>query len=94
MNAFQIGFTTFKWDEKVNAYISRPFNVYVWPHSDILGDRVMQFKTSCIKFLMQNNFNYNKLFQEGVNYQRLADEALIRQKIELRPEYDIIKSVT
>ena len=93
-NAFQIGWTTYKWDENQSCYVSRPFNAYVWPHSDILGDRVNQFKSSNIKFLMQHNFDFNKLFKEGINYQRLSDEALVRQKIDLRPEYDIVKSVT
>jgi len=43
---------------------------------------------------MQHNFDFNKLFKEGINYQRLSDETLIRQMIDLRPEYDIIKSVS
>ena len=43
---------------------------------------------------MQHNFDFNKLFKEGINYQRLSDSALVRQKIDLRPEYDIVKSVT
>ena len=64
----------------------------MWPHSDILGDQVTQFKASNIKFLMQHGFDFNKLFKEGVNYQRLASEALVRQKIELRPEYQIIQA--
>ena len=38
MNAFQIGVCCFKWDTKRSTYTSRPFNVFVWPHSDILGD--------------------------------------------------------
>ena len=38
MNAFQVGVCTFKWDARRSTYCSRPFNVYVWPHSEILGD--------------------------------------------------------
>lgn len=30
---------------------------------------------------MKHNFNFNKLFVEGVNYQRLCDEQLVRDKI-------------
>ena len=74
MNAFQIGVCCFKWDQRRSTYTSRPFNVYVWPHSEILGDSVMQFKTSNIRFLMKNNFDFNKLFEKGVNYQRLSNE--------------------
>ena len=38
MNAFQIGVCCFKWDPRRTTYASRPFNAYVWPHSEILGD--------------------------------------------------------
>ena len=94
MNAFQIGVVTFRWDAKRSQYTSRPFNVYVWPHSDIIEDRVTRFKASNLKFLVKHHFDFNKLFVEGVNYQRLSNEALIKQKIELRPEFQIIQSVS
>jgi hypothetical protein len=84
MNAFQVGVCCFKWDPRHASYTSRPFNVYVWPHSEILGDQTMQFKTSNIRFLMKHNFDFNKLFNLGVNYQRLSDQALIREKIAQR----------
>ena len=84
MNAFQVGVCCFKWDNKKGSYTSRPFNVYVWPHSEILQDSTMQFKVSNIRFLMRHNFDFNKLFNMGVNYQRLCDQELIRQKIAQR----------
>lgn len=62
MNAFQFGVTTFKWDEKAYKYVMRPFNFYVFPNSQIMDKKVMQFDTSCINFLMQNKFDFNKLF--------------------------------
>ena len=68
MNAFQIGICTFKWDKKQNCYISRPFNFDVFPHSEILGNKTLQFKASNIRFLIKNHFDFNKLFSEGVNY--------------------------
>ena len=68
MNAFQIGVCCFKWDPRRTTYASRPFNAYVWPHSEILGDQTMQFKASNIRFLMKHNFDFNKLFTLGVNY--------------------------
>ena len=58
--------------------MSRPFNVYVWRHSDILGDPINQFKSSNIRFLMKHGFDFNKLFNLGVNYQRLEDMELIK----------------
>ena len=51
----------------------RPFNFYVWPNSTIMDKQIMQFDVSSIKFLMQSHFDFNKLFREGISYQRLAD---------------------
>ena len=79
-----MGVCTFKWDARRQTYTSRPFNVYTWPHSEILGDSTMQFKTSNIRFLMKHNFDFNKLFNLGVNYQRLCNQDLIREKIAQR----------
>lgn len=76
-----MGVCCFKWDARRATYSSRPFNVYVWPHSEILGDSTMQFKTSNIRFLMKHNFDFNKLFNLGVNYQRLSDQQAVRDKI-------------
>jgi hypothetical protein len=41
----------------------------------------MQFDVSSVKFLMQNNFDFNKLFREGISYQRLCDKALIESRL-------------
>ena len=76
-----MGVCTFKWDAERLCYTSRPFNVYVWPHSEILGDQTMQFKASNLRFLMKHNFDFNKLFNLGVNYQRLSNGELIAEKI-------------
>ena len=63
MNAFQIGIATFKWDHVAKKYSIRPFNIYTFPNSTIMDKRVMQFDNSSVKFLMQNNFDFNKLFK-------------------------------
>lgn len=73
MNAFQIGVCTFKWDAKKSCYVSRPFNAYVFPQSEMMGDAVLQFKSSNIRFLMKNHFDFNKLFTDGVNYRRMSE---------------------
>ena len=41
----------------------------------------MQFKASNLRFLMKHNFDFNKLFNLGVNYQRLSNSELIAEKI-------------
>jgi hypothetical protein len=68
MNAFQIGVATYKWDAAKKKYSIRPFNFYVFPTTSMMGKRTMQFNTSNINFLMSNNFDFNKLFREGINY--------------------------
>jgi poly(A)-specific ribonuclease len=84
MNAFQIGLATFKWDPKLNKYIIRPFNFYVWPNSNLMDKSIMQFATSNVNFLIQNNFNFNKLFKEGLSYQRISDKNLILKQIAIK----------
>ena len=81
MNAFQFGFATFKWNRHTKSYMSRPFNVNVWPGSDILGRQVIQFKPNNVKFLSKHQFDFNKLFKTGVSYQRLDDIELVKEKI-------------
>ena len=89
-NAFQIGLATFKWDPKDLCYVSRPFNVYLFPHSDNyfnVGDhqKILQFTPSCLRFNMRNNFNFNRLFRMGVNYHRLnTDKEIIRKLVEIK----------
>lgn len=34
-----------------------------------------------MKFLLQNKFDFNKLFRVGINYERLEDKPIIHQRI-------------
>jgi len=68
MNAFQIGIVTFKFDGE--KYVARPFNFYCFPSSDLLEEKTMSFKPKTVEFLRKNHFDFNKMFSEGVNYQR------------------------
>jgi hypothetical protein len=52
----------------------------VFPHSEMTGTKTLQFKASNIRFLIKNNFDFNKLFTLGVNYQRLSDKETILKK--------------
>ena len=80
MNAFQIGLSTFKWDEAEKKYVARPFNIYLFPYSENYMEindeqKVLQFTTSCLRFNIKNRFDFNKLFRMGLNYRRLFTEA-------------------
>ena len=64
----------------------------MWPHSDILGDQVTQFKASNVKFLMQHGFDFNKLFKDGISYLRPDDVQRLRSEMEERhAKYDEIR---
>lgn len=43
--AFQVGLCTFKWDDELKKYTSRPFSFYVFPRSTI-NDQTMLFQVS------------------------------------------------
>ena len=93
MYAFQIGIATFIWDQENMKYVSRPFNIYLFPHSpnqiNINGiQKILQFSTSCLKFNLRNKFDFNKLFSSGINYRQLTSEraqvlSLIEQRVDI-----------
>ena len=93
MNAFQFGVATYKWDAKKNSYICRPFNFYIMQHSEILGDPVLQFKASNIKFLTKHGFDFNKLFTSGITFQRLSDKQMVRDKIEQKTDLALLGGI-
>mmetsp|Transcript_15556 Transcript_15556/g.15118 ORF Transcript_15556/g.15118 Transcript_15556/m.15118 type:complete len:130 (+) Transcript_15556:7-396(+) len=64
MFAFQWGICTFHWHN--NKYICRPFNFYVFPMSKLFPSTVLQFQASSVRFLMENHFDFNKLFASGI----------------------------
>lgn len=47
----------------------RPFNFYVWPAAQgMLDQGITQFDPSAVQFLCSNNFDFNKLFRQGLGY--------------------------
>lgn len=84
MSAFQIGLTTYKWDSEISCYTPRPFIVQVWPHSDLLPNQVKRFPVKHTRKLRQDGFDFNKLLNLGVNYQRLSDIGRVKAAIDRR----------
>lgn len=69
MNAFQIGIATYTWDSRKMRYLMRPFNFYAFKHSDLMEKQGnLMFDSSAVTFLIQNKFNFNKMFAEGISY--------------------------
>lgn len=81
MNAFQFGVVTYKWDSKTRTYMMRPFNFYCFPNSKLLDKKIVQFDSSTLKFLLDNNFDFNKLFKDGINYSRLSEKDQINERM-------------
>lgn len=81
MNAFQFGVVTFKWNSQTSSYMMRPFNFYCFPNSKLMDKKIVQFDSSTLKFLLDNNFDFNKLFKEGINYTRLSEKDQIEERM-------------
>lgn len=64
MNTFQVGLAAYIWHE--DRYLCRPFNFYVFKNSTLYDSTVLQFQTSCLRFLRENHFDFNKLFSQGI----------------------------
>jgi hypothetical protein len=41
---------------------------------------VFPFQASCIKFLRDNHFDFNKLFSSGITYQKMSHAADVRAR--------------
>lgn len=82
----QFGLCTFHYNAKKDKYTNRAFNFYVWPkpYSRSAPDPRFVCQTSSIDFLINQDFDFNKLFKEGVTYLRPCDEAKIREAIKER----------
>ena len=72
----QFGLCTFHYNAKKNNYSNRAFNFYLWPKpfNRQATDRHFVCQTSSIDFLSQHNFDFNKLFKEGITYMRPDEE--------------------
>ena len=79
----QFGVCTFQYDSKTDQFTNRAFNFYVWPRpfSRIAPDPRFMCQTSSIDFLVGQNFDFNKLFKDGISYLRSSDEDKIRKGI-------------
>ncbi|GAB5592093.1 hypothetical protein Unana1_06993 [Umbelopsis nana] len=66
----QFGLACFKWDGERHAYVARPFNFYIFPNGEPreASERFFTCSSSSLTFLMECNFDFNKLIKEGISY--------------------------
>ena len=77
----QFGLCTFTWNKKQESYIAKPFNFYIFPKvwNRQCPDIRFLCQSSSIDFLTEHNFDFNKLFREGISYLRPYDEQKLKE---------------
>jgi poly(A)-specific ribonuclease len=66
----QFGLACFTWDTESQAYVAKPFNFYIFPNGEPreAGERFFTCSSSSLTFLMECNFDFNKMVKEGISY--------------------------
>jgi len=84
----QFGLCTFHYEPSTDTYSNQAFNFYVWPRpcSRTAPDPRFLCQTSSIDFLTNQNFDFNKLFKQGVSYLRPAELDKLRDSLKGRQE--------
>ena len=92
----QFGLCTFSWDRNQELYIARPFNFYIFPTiwNRQCPDVRFLCQSSSIDFLSEHNFDFNKLFREGISYLRPFDEQKLREHFLSRNAQDSFTSAS
>jgi len=78
----QYGICLFTWNEENNRYTAFPFtfNVYPRPYKRYFNDVMFMVQSSCLDFLSQNNFDFNKLFYESISFVHPSTEKKVKDK--------------
>lgn len=92
----QFGLCTFEWDNELELYIAKPFNFYIFPKvwNRQCPDVRFLCQSSSIDFLTEHNFDFNKLFYEGISYLRPHDEQKLRDHFIARNTQDSFTSTS
>ena len=92
----QFGLCTFTWDKKQESYIAKPFNFYIFPKvwNRQCPDVRFLCQSSSIDFLTEHNFDFNKLFREGISYLRPYDAQKLREHFLARKAQDSFTSTS
>jgi len=84
----QFGLCTFHYDPVTDTFSNQAFNIYVWPRpcSRNAPDPRFLCQTSSIDFLTNQNFDFNKLFKQGVSYLRPAELEKLKDTLKGRQQ--------
>ncbi|KAI8616793.1 ribonuclease H-like domain-containing protein [Chytriomyces sp. MP71] len=81
----QFGVATFTWDPVIKKYVSKAFN---FPIFGVTGKQLFSLErrflveSGAVDFLIQNNFNFDETFKNGIPYVRYDEEARARAAID------------
>ncbi|KAJ3069741.1 hypothetical protein HDU98_007197 [Podochytrium sp. JEL0797] len=80
----QFGVAMFTWDSGLRKYVVSAFNFPVFPQAgkQVLGlDRRFLVESSAVDFLLNQGFNFDNTFKNGIPYVRFDEEEIARSNI-------------
>nr|XP_012151358.1 PREDICTED: poly(A)-specific ribonuclease PARN-like isoform X2 [Megachile rotundata] len=82
----QFGLSVFTFDKEANKYNQRSYNFYVFPRplNCAAPDCRFMCQTSCLSFLANQGFDFNKLFKLGIPYLTMTEEEKLTKRLEKR----------
>ncbi|XP_003726420.1 pre-piRNA 3'-exonuclease trimmer [Strongylocentrotus purpuratus] len=81
----QLGVSAFVKVPNTNTYEAHTYNFHLFPRSISSLDARFTCQASSIEFLCKHNFNFNKLFYEGVSYLTRDEEEELRSQAQTKP---------
>ena len=78
----QYGICLFTWNSNEEKYNALPFafNIFPRPYKRFFNDVMFKVQSSCLDFLSQNDFDFNKLFYGGISFIHPTTERKVNDK--------------
>ena len=82
----QVGICIWKYNEGLNEFESIPYSAHIFPSetSTFLSD------SSSLIFLRKNNFDFNKMIDEGISYNTTEQQKKLEEHLEKKQIFDNI----
>ncbi|KAL1497733.1 hypothetical protein ABEB36_008640 [Hypothenemus hampei] len=80
----QYGITLFRFDESTDSFKHKSYNFYIFrkPMNKYIQDQRFLSQTTSIDFLINQGFDFNKLFKNGISYLNNCEEEKCRTFLE------------
>lgn len=85
----QFGLSTMSWNQEKSEYEAKKFNFYIHPYVPKSGYQC-SIDLSSLKFLISNQFDFNKLFSKGIPFISKQKEQQIFEQNTSQERSDII----